>query len=627
MKRDFAESTSVALVVLASFFGGCNGEIGVQAAIDQTGDGFDAGPGATGSQGPELPVPELADEQGENAFLQSFVYGSTGTRCVDGEAQEWVVVSRQPVDCAQHAAWIDMPSDEVLVARREEGAETLMQLQSDKLCAGEAGCVAVGAIRDGPSDWELMTDDRSVSLALAITECDYPSVLPSDAQALARAIRVSDVALYQGVRASLQNGSDVPIVAGRPGLVRVFVEPEAAWSNRDIVAELTFDEEVETQNVSVSGASVESDPTSTFNFEIDANRIKPDSQLSVTLREEGACAPPGTEVVQPRFPSESSYALGAESLSSPLRVRLVPVQRGGSTPSIGAGTLEAYQQLLFSLYPVSDVELEVAPALSFEGGVGASGQGWAELLSACMVRRAQDAPENDVFYYCVVEPAESLQEYCGGGCVAGLGVVSEARDQSSRAAVGLGYGPLSASTFVHEMGHSSGRLHAPCGPIASESIDPGFPQRDGSIGGWGYDVLSKRLQPPSSSDIMGYCEDQWISAYNYSAIFERLVSVTAERQTLTSHNAWLMFSIDAEGAAQVANEGQPLQLKGLPPGSIAQATLLDSRGTELGQGEAFIAKFNHVSGAIVHIPTPSSIVSSVRIEGLGELVLPVRDAR
>ncbi len=68
--------------------------------------------------------------------------------------------------------------------------------------------------------------------------------------------------------------------------------------------------------------------------------------------------------------------------------------------------------------------------------------------------------------------------------------------------------------IAHELGHNLRLLHAPCG--GAQGPDPSFPQRDGSIGTWGFDFLNNVLVPPSDPDLMTYCNPRWVSGYNFT---------------------------------------------------------------------------------------------------------------
>jgi len=70
----------------------------------------------------------------------------------------------------------------------------------------------------------------------------------------------------------------------------------------------------------------------------------------------------------------------------------------------------------------------------------------------------------------------------------------------------------------HELGHTYGRLHAPaCG---AGSPDPHYPYAGGVIGVWGTDVFANPPveYAPTTHDIMGYCDDNWVSDYDYDGI-------------------------------------------------------------------------------------------------------------
>jgi len=73
----------------------------------------------------------------------------------------------------------------------------------------------------------------------------------------------------------------------------------------------------------------------------------------------------------------------------------------------------------------------------------------------------------------------------------------------------------SAGIYAHELGHNQNLSHAPCGGAGGP--DPDFPEDDGSIGIWGYDVFGARLMDPDRyKDLMGYCNPDWVSDYHFS---------------------------------------------------------------------------------------------------------------
>src|SRR5262249_33750936 len=145
----------------------------------------------------------------------------------------------------------------------------------------------------------------------------------------------------------------------------------------------------------------------------------------------------------------------------------------------------------------------------------------------------------------------TFNQFCAQGCVAGLGMIpANSQDSYSRAAVGVGYsGDMAWTTAIHEIGHTQGRSHAPCG--GAQGVDPGFPDSQAGIGVWGYDLVSKQLiSPTQGKDMMGYCDPYWISDYTYKGIFDRIKFVNNAEIFVPEelkNRTWERASIDGQG--------------------------------------------------------------------------------
>lgn len=73
-----------------------------------------------------------------------------------------------------------------------------------------------------------------------------------------------------------------------------------------------------------------------------------------------------------------------------------------------------------------------------------------------------------------------------------------------------------ADVMAHEIAHNMSLFHAPCGGAGGP--DPAFPQRDGSIGVWGYDFRDGGAPvSPNTADLMSYCGPRWISDYHFGS--------------------------------------------------------------------------------------------------------------
>ena len=169
---------------------------------------------------------------------------------------------------------------------------------------------------------------------------------------------------------------------------------------------------------------------------------------------------------------------------------------------------------------------------------------------------------------------------------------------------------------MHEIGHNHGRAHAPCGAAAGP--DPEFPYRGGTIGGWGYDERRRGLVRPNAFDFMGYCQPRWISDYNYTALWERIIAVNGS-------NA----SIDLRGSSLAARprlrhrvlrfdhgaESEWLDALDLPPAAGGNATLrwLDAAGLLLRRSVAQADPLGDSDEVHVLVPPSPSGASSVEV--------------
>ncbi len=105
--------------------------------------------------------------------------------------------------------------------------------------------------------------------------------------------------------------------------------------------------------------------------------------------------------------------------------------------------------------------------------------------------------------------------------------------------------------MAHEIGHNFNLLHAPC-PRGINRPDPSFPHPGGIIGAWGYDFRNGgRLVDPSTSDVMGYCGYEWPSDYHFTnALSYRLFNESSRNPaSLVAGNKSLVVwgGVNAEG--------------------------------------------------------------------------------
>lgn len=350
-------------------------------------------------------------------------------------------------------------------------------------------------------------------------------------------VTITQISITQGIRIPLmENGqpasSAVPIVAGRAALMRVGLALDGNYDGKPVVARLWINgiSEPITVTAPPSGSPSEGDLESTLNLQIPGSSIAPG--LAYRL-----------EIVQPIFdskgpnpaahyPAEGYAPTTAMSVGQALKIVLVPVRYGadGSNrlPDTSAQFVEGYKNLFYAMYPVPQIDLSVRDPVQWDQAVNANGYGWGELLGYVGEVRQQDATPADVYYYGIFAPAQTVTEYCASGCVAGLGNLAQPGDPYSRAAIGLGMsddgGATAWETAVHEIGHTHGRQHSPCG--GAQGTDPNYPYSGAKIGVWGYNLLTQQLYDPNAyTDVMGYCLPIWISDFTYLGILNRMKAV------------------------------------------------------------------------------------------------------
>ena len=147
---------------------------------------------------------------------------------------------------------------------------------------------------------------------------------------------------------------------------------------------------------------------------------------------------------------------------------------------------------------------------------------------------------------------------------------------------------LRPDVIAHELGHNMSLRHAPCG--APVGLDPHFPDADGSIGAWGYDLETGRLVEPGSPDLMSYCSLPWISAYHFvkALRYRRLdENVSTAIATPVTRSLLVWGGVDADGEAFL----NPAFVVDAPVALPDSAGAYSVTGRDAGGGELFSLSF------------------------------------
>lgn len=454
-------------------------------------------------------------------------------------------------------------------------------------------------------------------------------------------ISVGEVAVFQATKISVAKAgakvtSTTPIVAGRDGLVRLYVTPGAGWASKSVTAVLSLTTAAGmalpqvTSTQTISAASTDAAASSTFNFSVPGSSLPVGVKFAVAITDPSASETASGTASTARYPADGSLVtLGTQSSGTQLKVTLVPVQYGadGSNrlPDVSAAQVESYRQEMLAIYPAAKVDITVRAPFHWTSTISASGSGFSGILQAMVNLRQTDNAPDDVYYFGAFAPSASFNSYCGGGCVTGLsGVNEQENDPTGRASVGVGFGgdDSSAVTMAHELGHAHGRSHAPCG--GASGVDPQFPYSTGGIGPWGYNIVTKTLiNPAQGKDIMGYCQPEWVSDYTYSALFDRMAFVNMAKDMvypqLPVPTVYRFVDVAADGSLSFAQQTTTLaRAPNAEPHAVSYAAV---DGTVLATATGHYYKYDHLPGGFMMIPEGPSNYATLSVSGLSARAL------
>ena len=403
-------------------------------------------------------------------------------------------------------------------------------------------------------------------------------------QRVARCGRVGDAAAYL-TQVVQSREFPVPLVAGEPALLRVFVTAERVTNAGLPPVRATFyrdgamihEANIPAKSDPIPAAIDESSLSKSVNAEIPGWVIQPGLEVVIEPDPDGTLDP--ALGVAERIPARGRMAVDVHAVPV-FELTLVPFLWEESPDAsileitaAMAGDPEGHELLEDTrlLLPVAAMDVK-----AHESVATTTNNGFAIMEQTEMIRIAEG------------ERGHYLGVMAGPTGPGGLGGV----------AYGIGswssFSVLDSETIAHEFGHNRNLYHAPCGGAGGP--DRYYPYGSGNIGAWGYDSRTGDLVPPDQPDLMSYCDPYWISDYQFTnALRYRLetesgsilVAAAAPPPAASGHALLLWGGLDGEGGPYL----RPAFFIDAPPTLPAAGGAYSLTGRDPGGAELFSLSF------------------------------------
>lgn len=323
----------------------------------------------------------------------------------------------------------------------------------------------------------------------------------------------------------------VPLVPGRHMWVRALWDPPLEWTPRPLTARLHIEfpdgeevvyEDRETEKGHppvVVGKSSPTDMLTSFYWRLDPEDVVPGIRYSVTVVEPEPASDIPASTGKTRWPREENTALPIQSAPTSLRVSLVGVRYNvpgcsSDTSNLSEEEIESIRSGFEVWSAIESNSVVIDTSLSIDVTTPTDPFGLLELVGPI---RAQYPEIPDAFFYILLNDCTPFPNG-----VLGVAPVNSDPPQLGEATMRYGAGLWhpsdvreSVNTAIHEVGHSQGALHAPCGGV--DGPDPAYPHANATLGARGLDPLTAQFYAPEAyTDFMSYCRPYWISDYRFT---------------------------------------------------------------------------------------------------------------
>jgi hypothetical protein len=370
--------------------------------------------------------------------------------------------------------------------------------------------VGAASVTSGGVSYTSSPENRTVAVAAGATATVTVTYAASSGPSLN--LWIAGLYLTQSVQTFT---GEVPLIAGRDAFLRVFVRAsETNTATPEVRVRLyEGDALIETLTIPAPAGSVplrreEGTLTASWNVAVPGSFIRPGLGFRAEVDPANAIAE--EKETDNAFPATGERGLLSVRRAPPLSITLVPVRQGANQlqGEVTAGNRDQYLDLTQRIYPLpgyqADVHAVYATTTTNPLQPDDANGAWITVLNE--IAALWVAEGSNRHYYGVVRTGYT------SGLVVGRGFIG--------LPVAIGYDEPAGRGRItaHELGHTWGRDHSPCG--TATGLDPQFPYVGGSIGRFGFDVRERVLKQPETPDIMGYCGDPWISDYTYRGVLD-----------------------------------------------------------------------------------------------------------
>ena len=448
------------------------------------------------------------------------------------------------------------------------------------------------------------------------SDSENNSFLPVIAHFTTIDLTIGALEITQGIQ---DTANSVPLIAGKPAVIRIFAETNTVTPFGPVSLSVS---------ASRGGQALPNSPVVTGPFVIPLTWSRGEINSSANVRVPAEWLSGSVEMQVQVDPGDSVWEIdesnNTQNFSASftqvpaLDVRVVPINYIGINGTYPAPTSWPYiESWLRKIYPTGEVLMSRRANFEYDGPLETI-YGWNELLdNIWLLRQSDHAPAARIYYGLIPVESGGRSWLIYGEGILGNGFVG------ARAAIGVvsssNYGTNGGTIAGHEIGHTLGRWHSPCG--APPGTMDNYPYPEAAIANYGLDVtdLSQfTLIPPTHKDIMSYCSPVWVSDFSFETWLDSQLGLAAVAAELPERESLLVrarLSIDGSVNLLPSYVFKTTPEKPLPQGEYT-VELVSAGGEVIASQHASLLSYADTNGEqsiAAQLPLPDQPFEQIRI--------------